>query len=235
VGGSAINISLCLAGAPAPREALPIGFTRPGASQQRQRIVAERTNGRGAAFYWRLGSAQGRANRDNFEASVVRSEGYASRALIPIRARSRPIPRAPHARPGPFSPNASGATSGAVLSAAIGATPVGWLGTLERGYRRPAPREVTMTSDFGVTRAPTWHIGESTSKNSPQRSLTTKLPSNDSGLFPLRFADVHSRRVRDRHWNQFFEVPVSRWWKADGGRLKSNRPPLTESGRAGFL
>src|SRR5580693_2356738 len=48
---------------------------------------------------------------------------------------------------------------------------------------------------------------EGTSKNSPQRSLTTKLPSNDSGLFPLRFADVHSRRVRDRHWNQFFEVP----------------------------
>ena len=39
------------------------------------------------------------------------------------------------------------------------------------------------------------HLG--TSKNRPRRSRATKLPPNDSALFPFRFADVHSRRVRD--------------------------------------
>ena len=39
--------------------------------------------------------------------------------------------------------------------------------------------------------------GVGTSKNRPHRSRATKLPPNDSALFPFRFADVHSRRVRD--------------------------------------
>jgi hypothetical protein len=43
----------------------------------------------------------------------------------------------------------------------VGATPVGWLGTLERGYRRPASRRLTMTFDFGIVRASLWRIGES--------------------------------------------------------------------------
>ena len=38
-----------------------------------------------------------------------------------------------------------------------------------------------------------------TSKNSPHRSLTTKLPPNDSALFPFRFVDVHASKVRDWH------------------------------------
>lgn len=40
---------------------------------------------------------------------------------------------------------------------------------------------------------------EGTSKNSPRQSRTTKLPSNDSALFPFRFLDVHCRRVRNWH------------------------------------
>jgi hypothetical protein len=36
-----------------------------------------------------------------------------------------------------------------------------------------------------------------TSKNSPHWPRITKLPSNDSALFPFRFVDVHVRRVRD--------------------------------------
>jgi hypothetical protein len=31
-----------------------------------------------------------------------------------------------------------------------------------------------------------------TSKNNPRQLRTTKLPSNDSALFPFRFVDVHS-------------------------------------------
>jgi hypothetical protein len=38
-----------------------------------------------------------------------------------------------------------------------------------------------------------------TSKNSPYRSLTTKLPPNDSALFPFRFVDVHASKVPDWH------------------------------------
>jgi hypothetical protein len=33
---------------------------------------------------------------------------------------------------------------------------------------------------------------QAASKNSPRQSRTTKLPSNDSALFPFRFVDVHS-------------------------------------------
>ena len=40
---------------------------------------------------------------------------------------------------------------------------------------------------------------EGTWKNSPRQSRTTKLPSNDSALFPFRFVDVHASRVRDWH------------------------------------
>ena len=38
-----------------------------------------------------------------------------------------------------------------------------------------------------------------TLKNSPHRSRTTKLPPNDSVLFPFRFAGVHASKVRDWH------------------------------------
>ena len=38
-----------------------------------------------------------------------------------------------------------------------------------------------------------------TSKNSPYRLLTTKLPPNDSALFPFRFVHVHASKVRDWH------------------------------------
>jgi hypothetical protein len=74
-----------------------------------------------------------------------------------------------------------------------------------------------------------------TSKNSPQRSLTTKLPSNDSGLFPLRFADVHSRRVRDRHWNQFFEVPLWMSIRSSKESLKSRNLSFLGPGRVNNL
>ena len=40
---------------------------------------------------------------------------------------------------------------------------------------------------------------QGTSKNSPHRSRTTKLPPNDSALFPFRFAGVHASKVHDWH------------------------------------
>jgi hypothetical protein len=46
-----------------------------------------------------------------------------------------------------------------------------------------------------------------TSKNSRYSSGATKLPPNDSASFPFRFTYVHSRAVRDRQRDQFFEVP----------------------------
>jgi hypothetical protein len=90
-----------------------------------------RTVDRGAwrallAARFRARTSQPRQHR----ASVIRSDRYRCRALIPIRARSRPIPVPPHVRPGPFSANANGATSGAVLSDAIGVASVGSLVTL---------------------------------------------------------------------------------------------------------
>jgi hypothetical protein len=33
------------------------------------------------------------------------------------------------------------------------------------------------------------------------------MPTNDSASFPFRFIDVHAGAVRDRHREQFFEVP----------------------------
>jgi putative DNA primase/helicase len=44
-----------------------------------------------------------------------------------------------------------------------------------------------------------FNIVPGTSKNSPHRSRTTKLPPNDSALFPFRFAGVHASKVRDWH------------------------------------
>jgi hypothetical protein len=81
---------------------------------------------RGASFLWaarRPGSAQARANGENLGQASPGRTGSVARALVPNRARSRPIPRAPHARPGPLSPTASGATMGAVLDS-TGASPV---------------------------------------------------------------------------------------------------------------
>ena len=34
------------------------------------------------------------------------------------------------------------------------------------------------------------------------------MPTNDSASFPFRFIDVHAGAVRDRHREQFFEVPL---------------------------
>src|SRR5262245_49617274 len=36
------------------------------------------------------------------------------------------------------------------------------------------------------------------------------MPTNDSASFPFRFIDVHAGAVRDRHREQFFEVPRSK-------------------------
>src|SRR5262245_15690001 len=43
------------------------------------------------------------------------------------------------------------------------------------------------------------------------------MPTNDSASFPFRFIDVHAGAVRDRHREQFFEVPNggSAWEYAD--------------------
>src|SRR5262245_31665051 len=35
------------------------------------------------------------------------------------------------------------------------------------------------------------------------------MPTNDSASFPFRFIDVHAGAVRDRHREQFFEVPMN--------------------------
>jgi hypothetical protein len=74
------------------------------------------------------------------------------------------FPAPQHARPGPFSPKASGAPMGAVLVPALrqhdqcsecDRRDAGRLGGFTRRGRnlRPAPRRLKMTSDFGVTRA----------------------------------------------------------------------------------
>ena len=47
-----------------------------------------------------------------------------------------------------------------------------------------------------------------TSKQSRYLSGATKLPPNDTASFPSRFTYVHSRAVRDRQREQFFEVPM---------------------------
>jgi transposase len=64
-----------------------------------------------------------------------------------------------------------------------------------------------------------------TSKNWSYRSSATKLPANDSALFPFRFTDVHSETVRDRRRNQFFEVPLNdeQWAKIER-KVPMNRP-----------
>jgi hypothetical protein len=109
VGGSAINISLCLAGAPAPRKALPIGFTRPGASRQRPKGLCSLVpNGRGAALYGRPGSAQGRTNRDNIEQALSGRTGTVVTLSSPMEHGPGQIPCAPTSRPGPFSPKTTG-------------------------------------------------------------------------------------------------------------------------------
>jgi hypothetical protein len=46
-----------------------------------------------------------------------------------------------------------------------------------------------------------------TSKNSDHSTDATKLPANDSALFPFRFIGVHPVADRDRQQKQFFEVP----------------------------
>jgi hypothetical protein len=51
-----------------------------------------------------------------------------------------------------------------------------------------------------------YHVG--TSKNRRYFSDAAKLPANDSVSFSFRFMDVHSGRARDRHRDQFFEVPM---------------------------
>jgi hypothetical protein len=54
-----------------------------------------------------------------------------------------------------------------------------------------------VSGDILAREADYCHMG--TSKNSSHQSRTTKLPSNDSVLFPFRFVDVHSRRICDWH------------------------------------
>ena len=65
---------------------------------------------------WRVSSLVRRKNEPTATISgksFVWSDGHDDHALIPIRARSRPFPLPQHARPGPFSSKASGATKGA--------------------------------------------------------------------------------------------------------------------------
>src|SRR5262249_54211397 len=55
-----------------------------------------------------------------------------------------------------------------------------------------------------------------TSKNRRYSSAATEMPTNDSASFPFRFIDVHAGAVRDRHREQFFEVPFRDFTVAGG-------------------
>src|SRR5262249_26809337 len=53
------------------------------------------------------------------------------------------------------------------------------------------------------------HLG--TSKNSGYSSAAPEMPTNDSLAFPFRFIAVHAGMLRDRHREQFSEVPIYHW------------------------
>jgi Domain of unknown function (DUF4760) len=70
-----------------------------------------------------------------------------------------------------------------------------------------------------------------TSKNGPHSSGATKLPRNDSALFPFRFIDVHPEAVSDRQREQFFEVPLYKTFKAKAPSMTSIPDPLDATKR----
>jgi hypothetical protein len=84
---------------------------RPGASRQRPRGLCSLVpDDRGVALCWRPSSAHEPTGKHRQVS--IRSDGYRCDALIPIRARSRPVPAPPHVRPGPYCSRASGRPRG---------------------------------------------------------------------------------------------------------------------------
>jgi hypothetical protein len=101
------------------------GYMQPGASHQRQRIVADvpmAAARRSISVAVRARTSQPRQHR----ASVVRSDGYGWDAPVPNGARSRPNPLCPTREAGTILPKSNRPPRAAVLSDAIGAASAGW-------------------------------------------------------------------------------------------------------------
>jgi hypothetical protein len=83
------------------------GHIRPGRPRGLCLLVPD---DRGVALCWRPSSAHELTGKHRQVS--IRSDGYRCDALIPIRARSRPVPAPPHVRPGPYCSRASGRPRG---------------------------------------------------------------------------------------------------------------------------
>jgi hypothetical protein len=158
--------------------------------------------------------AAGSSPRDDFDGEVWPVGHNGSDSWLPPRSRlSLPRRGADLGEGGEscliWTADTVGAESGGDFFAIGHGHPLGFYAQL-LSTRRRAERNLSSLGELravgpsGDHRALSQPINlKGTSKNSPRQSLTTKLPSNDSALFPFRFVDVRSRRVRVWHCPKF--------------------------------